>query len=142
MLKQTSGTSASLPQKAATGYNPEQPFLPVFCSEGIPGAGNEGSPSSGVFSHSYMLFWIKAGLSTLLLHSSFKFWLKPFPALTTRKSLDKEKGRQFCLYNDIIAHSESPMLNSHLFCSWSFCSILKEALGCLDTCLSSRGLLE
>lgn len=62
MQKQTSGTSASLPQKAATGYNPEQPFLPVFCSEGIPGAGTEGSPSSGVFSHSYMLFWRKAGL--------------------------------------------------------------------------------
>lgn len=80
--------------------------------------------------------------STLLLHSSFKFWLKPFPALTTRKSLDKEKGRQFCLYNDIIAHSESPILNSHSFCSWSFCSTLKEALGCLDTCLSSKGLLE
>lgn len=105
MLKQTSGTSASLPQKAVTGYNPEQPFLPVFCSEGIPGVGNEGSPSSCVFSHSYtgMLLWRKAGLPTLLLHSSFRFWLKTFPTLTTTKSLDKEKGRQFCIYSDIIA---------------------------------------
>lgn len=105
MLKQTGGTSASLPQKAVTGYNPEQSFLPVFCSEGIPGAGNEGSPSSCMFSHSYtgMLLWRKAGLSNLLLHSSLKFSLKPFPALTTMKFLDKEKGRQFCIYGDIIA---------------------------------------
>lgn len=46
----------------------------------------------------------------------------------------------YCI--DVKCYSESPILISHSFCSWSFCSTLKEALGCLDTCLSSQMLLE
>lgn len=149
MLKQTNGTSASLPQKSAAGYNPEQPFLPVFCNEGIPGAGGCRKPKLiYVLSFMHREAVLEKGW---ILHPAaaqqLQVLAEAFSSLNHHK-IPGQRGRQAVLHlqqpycTDVKCNSESPILNSHSFCSWTFCSTLREALGCLDAYLSRQGLLE
>lgn len=71
--------------------------------------------------------------------------LKHAPILTAAPSPDKREvvlHLYQCYCTNVKHDSESPVLNSHSFSSWSSCSTLEEAPGCVDTCLSSQGLLE
>lgn len=114
--------------------------------------GDGGSPSSVLTgdapkSYTGMLFWRKAGLITVLLHSSFKFWAEALPNLKccnppgqTGRQVVWHLQQRYC--TNVQRYSESSVLNSCSFCSWTSCPTLKEALGCVDTCQSSQGLLE